>query len=285
MKLLLDKIMLSLQKRAKVTQSQKSFATWAAKGYRNEPEVSIVIQSHNKSLQVLHILPKLRLFPDVEIIVADDGSDEAHTRRLVRALNGANEFVVRCNDLYENIVYDRAIRFANGKYIALLQDDDDFGDVAWIHRAVSLFRSYPRMAILGGYNGIGLVADAQAHIVRGTPLHIAEGTGFCRVPAVNRAPMWIHKPLFTEYLRHIDFRFAPFQYDDYELCARAWLCGLEVGWYNAGFKSLSVGGMRLWNKKFTKEQCEKNGRLLYDLYAARIEDIHRKVSLANKQLP
>ena len=126
MKLLLEKIKLSFQKRSGVTQNKKSYAQWAAKGYHAETEVSVIIQSHNKSLQICHILPKLRQYPGLEIIVIDDGSDLEHTQRLAAALTGANEFLIRSNDLYENITYDKSIRFANGRYIALLQDDDDF---------------------------------------------------------------------------------------------------------------------------------------------------------------
>lgn len=282
MKLLLEKLKLSLQKRTKVTQNKKSYAAWAAKGYRDEPETSIVIQSHNKSLQVLHILPKLRLVPHSEIIVIDDGSDEAHTHRLAHALTGANEFLLRCNDLYENITYDRCIRLANGRYVALLQDDDDFDTTEWVDRAVALFRAHPQLAILGGCDALDLVVDAGEKFMHGTAWTV-HNRDFCRVPAVNRAPMWVNKELFTSRLGRIDFRFAPFQYDDYDLCARAWLDNLEVGWYDAGFKSLTVGGMRLWNNSFTKEQCQKNGRLLYDLYADSIEEIHRRVDLANEQ--
>lgn len=66
-----------------------------------------------------------------------------HTQRLAAALTGANEFLIRSNDLYENITYDKSIRFANGRYIALLQDDDDFDGTARIERAVDLFRQHP----------------------------------------------------------------------------------------------------------------------------------------------
>ena len=106
MKLLLEKIKLSFQKRSGVTQNKKSYAQWAAKGYHAETEVSVIIQSHNKSLQICHILPKLRQYPGLEIIVIDDGSDLEHTQRLAAALTGANEFLIRSNDLYENITYD-----------------------------------------------------------------------------------------------------------------------------------------------------------------------------------
>ena len=96
--------------------------------------------------------------------------------------------------------------------------------------------------------------------------------------------MWINRELFVAHLRHIDYRFAPFQFDDYELCARAWLCGLQVGWYDAGFRSLSVGGMRLWNNAFTKEQSLKNGKLLYSLYREHKERIDQLLSDALSSL-
>ena len=65
---------------------------------------------------------------------------------------------------------------------------------------------------------------------------------FCFVPHVNRAPMWLNRSLFLEKLKHIDFDFAPFQFDDVELCLRTWLNGCQVGWYKTGFSSLSAGG-------------------------------------------
>lgn len=277
-----ERLKLALQKRSGVTKNKKDYASWAAKGHIKQPIVSVIIQSHNKSAQVLHVLPKLRKFGDVEIIVIDDGSDLTHTQALAKALTGANEFLLRANDLYENITYDKSIRLANGKYIALLQDDDDFDGIRWMEQAVSLFESHPRMAILGGKDGLSIRFEDDAQWAHGGEKQ--QQGSFCFVQAVNRAPMWINRELFVAHLRHIDYRFAPFQFDDYELCARAWLCGLQVGWYDAGFRSLSVGGMRLWNNAFTKEQSLKNGKLLYSLYREHKERIDQLLSDALSSL-
>lgn len=282
MKLFFNKIKLALQKRSQVTRNKKSYETWVAKGYNNEPEISFIIQSHNKSLQIKHIVPKLRKYPSAEIIVIDDGSDHSHTRELTRLLTGSNEFFIRSNDLYENVMYDKCIRFANGKYIALLQDDDDFDDLSWITEACSYFKKYPKLAILGGKDGLDIVFEEETHIAHGGKYPHSEG--FCFVPAVNRAPMWLNKKLFIEHLHHIDFQFAPFQFDDYELCARTWLSGLQVGWYDARFKSLSVGGMRLWNHAFTQEQTRRNGQRLYNLYKGRKISILQKIEEAKQQI-
>ena len=281
MKLLLEKIKLAMQKRTGAAQQKKNHASWVAKGYRKEPMVTFVIQSHNKSLQICHILPKLRQYEDAEIIVIDDGSSMDHTERLAKALTGANEFLLRANDLFENVTYDKTIRLANGKYIALMQDDDDFEDTAWVENAVSLFQRHPKMVILGGKDGLDIAFEEESGWAHGGR-SMTKGD-FTFVTSVNRAPMWIHRELFTQHLHHIDFRFAPFQFDDYELCARAWLNGLQVGWYDAGFHSLTAGGMRLWNNDFTKEQSERNGRLLYQLYADKQEELRKKVEACRGQ--
>lgn len=280
MKLFIEKIKLALQKRSGVTQQKKDHASWVAKGYRKAPKVTFILQSHDKSLQICHVLPKLRKYEDAEIIVIDDGSKLEHTERLVAELTGANEFLLRANDLFENVTYDKAIRLANGRYIALMQDDDDFDGIGWVEEAVRLFEDHPKMAILGGKGGLDIAFEDDRQWAHGGASMTAGSFAF--VTAVNRAPMWIHRELFMQHLHHIDFRFAPFQFDDYELCARAWLSGLQVGWYDAGFRSLTAGGMRLWNNAFTKEQSERNGKLLYQLYADRREEIGRKVKEARE---
>jgi hypothetical protein len=57
-----------------------------------------------------------------------------------------------------------------------------------------------------------------------------------------------------------------------------------VGWYDAKFHSLTAGGMRLWNSEFTKEQMERNGKLLYQLYADKMNNIAIQVEKSNQEL-
>ena len=279
MRLLIERIKLAILKRIKVVP-QKSYATWLSKGYNDQPEVSVIIQSHNKSIQICHILPKLRQYKSIEIVVIDDGSSMEHTQRLSKALTGANEFLLRANDLYENRTYDKAIRFSNGKYIALLQDDDDFENTRWIDEAVFYFLNNPQMAVLGGKWALAMEINEAEKQMHGVFID-TKRENFEFVPAVNRAPMWIRRDLFDQCLHHIDFQFAPFQYDDDEICLRAWLSGLQVGWYDAHFKSLSVGGMRLWNNDFTKEQMKRNSKQLYKMYADKIERVNNFVASSN----
>lgn len=266
LQLWLSKVYNALLKKSNIKNNKKSYESWLSKGYINSPEVSFIIQSHNKSIQVKHIVRKLRQWPGAEIIVIDDGSDQNHTRALAKYLQGANEFIIRANDLYENVMYDKAIRFANGQYLALMQDDDDFNDLLWVSKAVDLMKTTPDLAILGGKDGLDFLVDHEKRIGKDLPFVGSDKVDFEFVAHVDRAPMWLNKSMFEEKLKHIDFEFAPFQYDDCELCLRTWLSGLRVGWYNAGFSSLSAGGMRVWNSKFTVTQCERNGHKLYEMY-------------------
>ena len=281
MRLLINKIKLSLLKRTNMAQTTKDYDWWKAKGYENAPTVTFIFQSHNKSLQICHILKKLRQYQGkIEIIVIDDGSSFEHTRRLVRELTGANEFLVRSNDLFEVVTYDKAMRMANGQYVALMQDDDDFDDTTWIDEAVNLFRAHPKMAVLGGKWGSGMsFEDGHPRRVE----KIEEGD-FCFVACVCCAPMWFNKSLFDRYLHHNDFEFAPVQYDDDEICLRSWTLGLQVGRYEARFKSLSAGGMRVWNKSLLAGQTERNGRWLARLYADRMDEITHRVAESNDSL-
>lgn len=282
-RLFFNKIYWSLVKKSGVSNNKKSYEYWLAKGYTNTPEVSFIIQSHNKSIQVKHIVGKLRQWPGAEIIVIDDGSEPAHLDAISRAMQGANEFVIRANDLYENVMYDKAIRFSNGKYIALMQDDDDFDNLEWVREALVYFKKYPRLAILGGNNGQDFTLDETQKFGLGVPYENLPEAAFRFVHNVDRAPMWLNRPLFEDKLKHIDFTFAPFQFDDCELCLRAWLNGLQVGWYKSGFRSLSAGGMRIWNSSFAGSQCRRNAARLYTLYRDRKEAIDRLVADARNQ--
>lgn len=282
----LSKLYCAFLKRNKLRfKKEKSYMTWREKNYENQPEISFVIQSHNKSAQVKYLVSRLRGYPGCETVVIDDGSDLRHTRALAKFLTRGNEFLIRSNDLYENVMYDKALRFTNGKYVVLMQDDDDFRDYSWIEDALFFFECTPGLVILGGRDGLEFILDDEHQTATDAPVQGLEKVEFEFVPHVNRAPMWIHREKFDEKLKHIDFSFAPFQYDDIELCLRAWLSGLKVGCYHANFTSLSAGGMRIWNNAFTLSQCERNGHLLYEMYKDKKEEIDALVAEARRTKP
>ncbi len=284
-KSLFYKIYWGLKKRLKLTK-QKSYNDWLSKGYVNKPKISFIIQSHNKSYAVRMIVDKLRNYPNSEIIVIDDGSKPKHTKYLTKYLTKGNEFLIRSNDLYENVMYDKTIRFANGEFIALLQDDDEIVNLKWVDKALYFFEKHSDMVILGGLNGLDFkISDENewGYVDEYEDKTLMEN-GFCFVHSVNRAPMLLKKNLYSEKLKHIDFSFAPFQCDDCELCLRAWLSGLKVGWYNAGFKSISAGGMRIWNNGLIGRQELTNRNKLFQMYKNSVDHISCLVRKANERI-
>lgn len=287
------------------TATQKTYEAYAAKGYNPNPTVSFVIQAFNKSGSILSFVPILRQFPNSEIIVLDDGSGPTHTTALIHALTGANEFVLRSNDLYEVVTYDRALGYARGKYVALLQDDDGIDEIEWVKEAVALFEKYPKLAILGGRGASRPMATERVkgaemgayeidgeigtrkNLFRSHYLGTATGKAksFMFAHTVNRAPMWIRREAFVEQLKHIDQEYRPFQGDDAEICLRAWTLGLQVGWYPTQFRisQEDVSGMRTWNNKLIERQNLVNYARLYDAYESRFAEIDALVNAANKE--
>lgn len=283
---------------------EKTRQEWEGKGYIENPIISFVIQCHNKSEQVVHLINKLKVVDNAEIIVIDDGSEPYHTERLIETLSQGNHFLLRSNDLYEVITYDRAIYLARGHLVVLMQDDDDFEGYDWIQHAVTHFSNIPKLAILGGRMAIeplpfektpdGTIGEftqngRHAKIENLMSKNLGADPDFPEefqyTPVVVRAPMWIRRDHFIDTLKHIDQAYAPFLVDDHEICLRAWLMGLKVAYYPAHFKiqKLGTGGMRIWNNKLTKVQATRNYTQLYQVYGKQLLAISEKVKEENRQ--
>jgi hypothetical protein len=140
------------------------------------------------------------------------------------------------------------------------------------------------MVILGGFNGTSFGIDEDRKIVCTSIVTNHISVKFQFVHMVNRAPMLLKRSLYMQYLKHLDLSFAPFQCDDMELCLRAWISDLKVGWYNAGFKSLMSGGMRIWNNNLTAHQAVRNRSKLYEMYHRYANEITEKVKKANSNI-
>lgn len=293
-------------RRNEIRPKQKTIEQWRAKQYICTPEISFVIQSHNRSAAVVDIIRQLRFVDRAEIIVIDDGSEPLHLPVLSAALTRPNDFLLRANDLYDVITYSRAIHLARGTFVVLLSDDDSFQDLSWIDRGLGLMRAAEKMAILGGRNGLSVRPyDRTPDGAPGPYTAAGEITGrancykldhhgtlgntateFKFVQHVNLAPMWIRRELFVRELVQFDQQFAPTVWHEAELCLRAWRLGLKVGWYPAGLKwsYYGKGGARIWNSQLVEQQDRENARLIYDRYANVLEEIDHQVAAANAEL-
>lgn len=281
-----------VQKRltARIRQAKKNHSL----EYVDGPSVTAVIQFFNKKNNIERIITNLILSGVREIIAIDDGSIDGSYEVWPRLLNRKNDFLLRCNDIYEIRAYDRAIRMSNGDITVLLQDDDiPPGDSSWLDNALSLFANFPKMTILGGLQGVSILpADpGDANIIYPTedvPIYSYPGLHkyeiiskpqfidpktripFQFVETVNRAPMLIRTKIFLEE-GGMPMEYAPVMGDDAAVSLRTWKQGGQVGLYQCNFqRNVSRGGIREFNQGFAQKQAGDNWRKLYSDYSKEI---------------
>lgn len=278
--------------------------------YNPKPKTTAILQFFNKYKNIERILPNITSIFD-EVIVIDDGSIDGSLTKFSSHLCGDNHYLIRSNDLYEVVMYSKAINFASGEIICLLQDDDiPPDDDAWLQNALQLFEKYPDLQILGGKNGLDILpldepnaknlldppegvrrvrfTDVNHYYFYHKPIYFDEGLGipFMFSAAINRAPMFILRDAFISS-GGIDQSFRPFQCDDVDACLRAWESGWQVGLYDAPFnRNVGKGGMRLYNTKEIGVQAQRNWGLIYDRYKSSINDrnFSKQVDILNNGL-
>lgn len=269
--------------------------------YVDHPKISLILQFFNRKEFIKSILKRLRAVGAEELIVIDDGSIDGSYEKWPKHLNQPNDFLLRSNDLYEVRMYERAISMARGEFVCLLQDDDlPEPKTQWIENALTLFKNYPKLLILGGRQGIELRPErtrlpffkseksVRTHI-ESNPIYEdpKSGISFMFYMATSRAPMFIRRKEFMA-LGGIDQSFAPFQNDDVEICLRAWLNGYQVGFYKAPFlrNVANKGGMRLYNAHSSSVQDALNMKKICAKYGKNIArgQLRRSVEAANRKL-
>jgi len=242
--------------------------------YIDHPGVTAVVQLFNKRQNIEAIVGALLSSPIEEIIVIDDGSRDGALDILPKLLTGKNHFIIRSNDIFEIRTYSRALDFARGDIVALLQDDDiPPSDGSWVDDAVALFDRYPKLAILGGRDGLELKVTTNGNSSPSLGYNLVNHRNgnrvkfrFTFVDTVNRAPILLRREVIQR-LGGIDNAFAPYQCDDVDLCLRAWKAGLQVGLYSTEFvRDVGMGGMRIFNAEQLPEQAKKNWKIIYDRY-------------------
>jgi glycosyltransferase involved in cell wall biosynthesis len=260
--------------------------------YTDNPRVTMIVQFFNKRHNIQKLIEHLRLSAAEEIIIIDDGSVDGSYKDWMNYLDRPNDFLLRCNDLFEVRTYDRALRMARGEFVCLLQDDDlPPPNNLWVEQALTLFDAFPELVILGGRDGMDIMlpepidtSEPQEYRRIGDivecpgmhklriygPPHYREpisGIPFMFTMTVNRAPTFLRRSSFLE-MGGINQKYAPFQFDDDDACVRAWLEGYKVGFYVSSFaRNFDVGGMNLFNKERLTEQIKINLKKFYSDYS------------------
>jgi len=207
--------------------------------YVEVPSCSVIVQSFNQVRNVFVLESRLRATSMQEFIVCEDGSLDGSHEAWLRLLVNPNDFLLHSNDLHEIRTYNRAIGFARGAVVCLMQDDDrPPSDGAWLEQALDLFHRYPRLAVLGGWCGFDRYFEVEYNapwLPSGeNPIPFLDpptGRPLTFVENVNIGPYFLRKSVFDE-LGGFDLRFSgvgePGITFESEFCYRVWRAGQRL---------------------------------------------------------
>ncbi|HEX2241823.1 MAG TPA: glycosyltransferase family A protein, partial [Gammaproteobacteria bacterium] len=135
-------------------KAKKKNDTLTGQGFKDAPQVSLIVHSFNQVRNIKRLQSRLRLTCADELIVCEDGSVDGSDEVWMRSLGRPNDFLIMSNDIHEIRAYDRAIDYARGEIICLMQGDDyPPKDGSWLGEAVAMFTHYPKLGVLGGWCG------------------------------------------------------------------------------------------------------------------------------------
>lgn len=182
------------------------------------PLVSIVIPSKNNSAMlsrcIQSILEKTD-YPNYEILVADNGSTDRDTRRLLEALKRHDKMRVLsipCVPFNYSVVNNYAVAQAKGEYVCLLNDDTEVQTPYWLNLmmrsairedvgAVGAKLLYPNGTVqhVGVVTGMPLVADHKFKgIGQNDPGYFGHAICMHEVTAVTGACLLVSKDKYLE---------------------------------------------------------------------------------------
>ncbi len=169
------------------------------------PLVSIIMPAFNREDLIAKSIESAlaQTFPDFELIVIDDGSKDKTLEIAKRYIEDPRvNIVINEKNMGIANTRNRAIRMAQGKYIAMLDSDDVWLDKEKLEKQIKFLEANPDYALYGG-NIIHIDpadkqlrtwkfpltdADIRKVILRGSPF--AQSTILCRKEAMVQAGLY-----------------------------------------------------------------------------------------------
>ncbi|MGY4429471.1 GT2 family glycosyltransferase/SAM-dependent methyltransferase [Bradyrhizobium sp. F1.13.1] len=211
------------------------------------PRVSVIIPTRDHPdilAECLRGLVDCTDYPDLDIIVADNGSVEENTKRLLAKMSQRGVRVVDCAGPFNYPkINNRAIRHAKGEILLLLNNDVSMTEPQWLKEmviyllkqdvgAVGAKLFYPDGTVQHGGVVLGL-GGVAGHLHLGAP-HDSWGyfgwLGLARdVAGVTAACMAVRRSVF-EQIGGFDEENLAIAFNDVDLCIRIREAGYRIIW-------------------------------------------------------
>jgi len=213
------------------------------------PMVSIIIPTRN-GLDLLRVciesIVKLTTYPDFEVIVIDNGSDDHGTLDYFGQITGEDSRirVIRMDQPFNySSLNNQAVKEARGEYIALVNNDIRVINAEWLTEmmgltvqpgvgAVGAKLLYPNdtiqhAGIILGLGFHGIAGCAHNRIDKGNKGYFGRASLTNSFSAITAACMVVRKSIFEE-MNGFNENELPVSYNDVDFCLRL----LEAGYRN-----------------------------------------------------
>jgi len=212
------------------------------------PLVSLIIPTRNAVDLIQRCIDSIlekTTYSNYEIIIVDNGSDDADTLRYLHALASESRIRVLRDDSPFNYsaLNNRAVQQANGEIIALLNNDIEVISPEWLSEMVSL-AIQPEIGAVGArllypddtiqHAGLvlgilGVAGNVHKHTPRSTKGYFGRASLINDFSAVTAACMVVRKSIYEEVggLNEADLTVA---YNDVDFCLRIREAGYRNVW-------------------------------------------------------
>ena len=212
------------------------------------PRVSLIIPTRNGLdliRQCIRSITEKTTYPDYEILIVDNGSDDAGTLEYFRSL-AANPLVRVLRDdrpFNYSALNNRAVDFATGDFACLVNNDIEIITPSWLDEMVGI-AVQPGVGAVGAclwfpddtlqHGGVttgmhGLAAHAHRNLPRGDPGYFGRAVATQVLSAVTAACLLVRKSVYLEVggLNEEDLSVA---FNDVDFCLKLREAGYRNVW-------------------------------------------------------
>ncbi len=214
------------------------------------PKVSLIIPTRNGLRlirQCIGSILKKTTYPNYEILIIDNGSDDTGTLEYLNSLQSEPRITVVRDDRPFNYseINNSAVKLAKGELIGLLNNDLEVISPGWLSEMVSIALQ-PQVGAVGarlwypsnllqhggvilGLGASGIAGHSHYKMPKGSHGYLGRGTLIQSLSAVTAACLVIRKPIYEEVggLNEVNLQVA---FNDIDFCLRLQELGYRNVW-------------------------------------------------------